>query len=100
MLLKDVQFKFSSGYVEAFETLKEILTKAPIMISPNWNVPFELMCDTIDFSVGVVLEQRVEKHFQLIYYARKTLNLAQENYTTTEKELLVVVYALTSFGHI
>ena len=48
------------------------------------------MCDASDFAVGVVLRQRVEKRFRPIYYASKTLNETQRNYTTTEKELLEV----------
>lgn len=74
-----------------------MLTTAPIMIAPNWDLPFELMCDASDFALGVVLGQRFECWFQPIYYARKTLSLVRENYTTTEKELLVVVYAFDKF---
>ena len=55
------------------------------------------MCDASDYALGAVLGQRVDKHFQPIYYASKTLNPAQENYTTTEKELLAVVYAFDKF---
>ncbi|GKD11096.1 reverse transcriptase domain-containing protein, partial [Tanacetum coccineum] len=64
------------------------MTTAPIIISPDWNVPFELMCDASDFAVGAVLGQRIDGKFKPIYYANKTLNNAQEHYTTTEKELL------------
>ena len=49
------------------------------------------MCDASDFAVGVVLGQRQENIFRPIYYASKTLNKTQENYMTTEKEMLVVV---------
>jgi len=57
-----------------------------------------MMCDASDFAIGVVLGQRVEKKPVVIYYASKTLTGAQLNYTTTEKELLVVVvYALDKF---
>ena len=55
------------------------------------------MCDTIDFAVGAVLGQRKNKHFRPIYYASRTLSDAQENYTTTEKELLAVVFAFDKF---
>nr|GEU48343.1 reverse transcriptase domain-containing protein [Tanacetum cinerariifolium] len=55
------------------------------------------MCDASDYAVGAVLGQRVEKHFQPIYYASKTMNQAETNYTTTEKEMLVVVYAFKKF---
>nr|GEY57730.1 reverse transcriptase domain-containing protein [Tanacetum cinerariifolium] len=81
----------------SFRTLKEKLTEAPILIAPNWDQPFELICDASDFAVGVVLGQRVEKHFQPIHYASKTMTQAETNYTTTEKEMLVVIYAFEEF---
>ena len=97
LLLKDAPFNFSKECHEAFYLLKERLTTTPIMIAPNWNLPFELMCDASDFAVGDVLGQRIDKHFQPIYYAIKTLIPTQENYTTTEKELLAVVFAFDKF---
>nr|GFD19045.1 reverse transcriptase domain-containing protein [Tanacetum cinerariifolium] len=47
------------------------------------------MCDASDYAVGVVLGQRIEKHFRPIHYASKMMNQAEVNYTTTEKEMLV-----------
>nr|GFA79371.1 uncharacterized protein [Tanacetum cinerariifolium] len=73
------------------------LTEAPILIAPNWDQPFELMCDASDFAVGAVLGQRIEKHFRPIHYASKTMTQAESNYTTTEKEMLAVVYAFEKF---
>nr|GEZ47845.1 reverse transcriptase domain-containing protein [Tanacetum cinerariifolium] len=55
------------------------------------------MCDASDFAVGSVLGQRIDKHFRPIYYASKTMNQAEANYTTTEKEMLAVVYAFEKF---
>jgi hypothetical protein len=55
------------------------------------------MYDASDYAVGAVLGQRKEKHFHPIYYASKTLNDAQENYTTTEKEPLAVVFAFKKY---
>nr|GEY26669.1 reverse transcriptase domain-containing protein [Tanacetum cinerariifolium] len=55
------------------------------------------MCDASDFAVGAVLGQRIEKHFRPIHYASKTMNHAKTNYTTTEKEMLAVVYAFEKF---
>ena len=67
------------------------------MRAPDRQLPFEVMCDASDLAVGAVLRQRVEGKPYVVYYARKTLNEAQRNFTTTEKELLAVVYALDKF---
>ncbi|GJW34969.1 reverse transcriptase domain-containing protein [Tanacetum coccineum] len=83
--------------IESFNTLKRKLTEAPILIAPNWDLPFELMCDASDFAIGAVLGQQKNKHFQPIHYASKTMTEAQAHYTTTEKELLAVVYAFEKF---
>ncbi|GJW94526.1 reverse transcriptase domain-containing protein [Tanacetum coccineum] len=83
--------------IDSFNTLKRKLTEAPILIAPDWDLPFELMCDASDFAIGAVLGQRKNKHFQPIHYASKTMNEAQTHYTTTEKELLAVVYAFEKF---
>ncbi|KAD4385776.1 hypothetical protein E3N88_25945 [Mikania micrantha] len=97
LLEKDVVFEFSEECMSSFEFLKEKLVSSPILIAPDWSLPFELMCDASDFAVGAVLGQQKDKHFHPIYYASKTLDDAQENYTTTEKELLAVVYAFDKF---
>nr|GEV44874.1 reverse transcriptase domain-containing protein [Tanacetum cinerariifolium] len=83
--------------IEAFQTLKRKLTEAPILIAPDWDMPFELMCDASDYAIGTVLGQRKDKHFRPIHYASKTMTEAESNYTTTEKETLAVVYALEKF---
>ncbi|GJY68183.1 reverse transcriptase domain-containing protein [Tanacetum coccineum] len=73
------------------------LTKAPILIAPDWDLPFELMYGASDFAIGAVLGKRHEKHFRPIHYASKTMNEAESHYTTTEKEMLAVVYAFEKF---
>ena len=55
------------------------------------------MCDASDHAIGAVLGQRHDKLLHVIYYASHVLNDAQKNYTTTEKELLAVVYAIDKF---
>ncbi|GJY49398.1 reverse transcriptase domain-containing protein [Tanacetum coccineum] len=97
LLEKNTPFVFSDDCIRAFQTLKNKLTEAPILIAPNWDLPFELMCDASDFAIGAVLGQRHEKHFRPIHYASKTMIEAQINYTTTEKELLAIVYAFEKF---
>ena len=77
--------------------LKLALIAAPILQSLNWDLPFEIMCDALDYAVGAVLGQQIEKKPMTIWYVSKTLAEAQMNYTTTKKELLAVVYALEKF---
>nr|GEW39509.1 reverse transcriptase domain-containing protein [Tanacetum cinerariifolium] len=69
LLEKNSPFIFSNDCIQAFRILKEKLTEAPILIVPNWDQPFELMCDASDFAVGAVLGQGIEKHFRPIHYA-------------------------------
>ncbi|GJZ81544.1 reverse transcriptase domain-containing protein [Tanacetum coccineum] len=79
------------------QTLKKKLTEAPILIAPNWDQPFELMCDASDYAIGAVLGQRIGEAFRPIIKASKTMTEAEMNYTTTEKEMLAVVYAFEKF---
>ncbi|CAN6554937.1 unnamed protein product [Malus baccata var. baccata] len=97
LLQKDVSFEFNEACEKAFTHLKELLTTTPIITPPDWSIPFELMCDASDYALGAVLGQRKNKHSHVIYYASRTLNDAQLNYSTTEKELLAVVFALDKF---
>ncbi|GJR91079.1 reverse transcriptase domain-containing protein [Tanacetum coccineum] len=97
LLEKDTPFVFSDECLASFKILKKRLTEAPILVSPDWDLPFELMCDASDYAVGAVLGQRKDKYFRPIHYASKTLSDAQTNYTVTEKELLAVVYAFEKF---
>jgi hypothetical protein len=97
LLAKDVPFDFNDECHAASEILKNTLTFTPIIQPPNWNLPFEIICDASDYVVGAVLGQRVEKLPHVIYYANKTLNDAQPNYSTTEKELLAIVFTLDKF---
>lgn len=97
LLEKESTFIFDDDCLQAFEKIKKALVTAPIMVVPNWNEPFELMCDASDYVVGAVLGQRRDKMFRSIYYASRTMDAAQQNYTTTEKEMLAVVFAFDKF---
>jgi hypothetical protein len=92
-----VAFDFDENCLAAFRTLKSALVSAPIIQPPDWIQPFEIMCDASDYAAGAVLGQRKEGRVHAIYYASKTLSGAQLNYATTEKELLVVVFAFEKF---
>ncbi|XP_009800970.2 uncharacterized protein [Nicotiana sylvestris] len=97
LLEKDVTFNFDNACLKAFEELKKKLVSAPIIVAPDWSLPFKLMCDASDHAIGAVLDPRKDKVFYFIYYATKTLDDAQLNYTTTEKELLAIVWAFEKF---
>ncbi|GKF09314.1 reverse transcriptase domain-containing protein [Tanacetum coccineum] len=97
LLEKYTPFIFSKECIEAFEILKKKLAEAQILVAPDWDLPFEIMRDASDFTIGAVLGQRKTKHFQPIHYVSKTMSDAQAHYTTTEKELSAVVYAFEKF---
>src|SRR3954468_20856436 len=92
LIQKYVPFVFDDDCKEAFESLKKALTTAPIVQPPDWSLPFEIMCDASNFSMGVVLGQCVDEKLDVIHYASKTLDAAQKNYATTEKEFLAVIF--------
>ncbi|KAK8573700.1 hypothetical protein V6N13_009788 [Hibiscus sabdariffa] len=97
LLQKDQAFEFDERCRESFDILKEKLVSAPIVQPPNWDYPFELMCDASDTSVGVVLGQKIGKEPHVIAYASRTLDAAQKNYSTTKKELFSIIFALDKF---
>ena len=76
---------FDDDCLEAFETLKKALIIATVVQPPDWNLPFEIMCDASDYAVAPVLRQRIDKKLNLIHYASKTLDGTERNYATTEK---------------
>ena len=97
LLEKDTKFHFDESCQKSFEEIKFRLVEAPIMEKPDWNREFEIMCEASDIAMGAVLGQKEEKVFKAIYYASKTFNEAQENYSTTEKEMLAIVFACEKF---
>ena len=97
LLVKDAKFLWDDQCQSSFEELKLLLTTIPIVRAPNWQLPFEVMCEASDFAIGSVLGQREDGKPYVIYYVSKTLNEVQRNYTTIEKELLAVVFTLDKF---
>ncbi|GJV03902.1 reverse transcriptase domain-containing protein [Tanacetum coccineum] len=95
--IKDTPFEFDDECQKAFESLKKKLTCAPVIVSPNRNLPFEIMCDASDFAAGAVLGQKDGKNFHPIYFVSETLNSAQQKYAVTKKELMAVVFAFDKF---
>ncbi|KAL1564557.1 hypothetical protein AAHA92_06884 [Salvia divinorum] len=97
LLQNEVDFNFNEACKEAFQLLKQKLITTPIICSPDWSLPFEIMCDAGDLAVGAVLGQKIDGKSYVIFYASKTLNQAQRNYDTMEKKMLAVVYSFEKF---
>ena len=76
LLEKDDKFIWDADFQKSIEELKAFLTTAPIVRAPNWQLPFEVMCDASDLAIGVVLGQREGGKPYVVYYASKTLNKA------------------------
>ena len=93
LLEKDAKFDFDESCRYAFDEIEFILVTSPIMLTPDWNNDFEILCDDSDYAMGAVLGQRIEKIFKAIYYTNKIFNEAQENYSTIGKEMLAVVFS-------
>jgi len=70
----DVPFDFNDGCFKSWEKLKEDLVSVPIISTPDWAQPFEIMCDPSDFAIGAVLGQRIDNRQHVIYYSSRTLN--------------------------
>ena len=82
----------------SFRPLQKEASNALVIVAPNWWQELELMCDANDYALGEILGYKRNGRFHAIDYARKVLNRAQINYTTTEREMLAVVYdALEKF---
>jgi hypothetical protein len=83
--------------LQSFHTLKEALISTPVIQPPDWHLPFEIMCDANDYAIGAVLDQAKGKKHYAISYTSKTLTRPQLNYTTMEKEVLAMVFAIEKF---
>ena len=97
LLVQGAPFEFDDQCLQTFLFLKQKFVSSPILVTPDWNLLFELMCDVSGYTIGSVLGQNRDRTFQVIYYASRTLNDAQLNYATIEKELLAIVLAFDKF---
>ena len=75
LLEKGVTFVFDEKCLEAFNILKQKLIIVPIIVSPDWSLPFELMCDASDFAIGTVLGQKRKRYFTLFIMLARLLLL-------------------------
>jgi hypothetical protein len=73
LLAKETPFNFNEDWLIAFYTLKKALVSPPVIKPPDWKLPFEIMCNAIDYTVSAVLGQCKDKLHYAISYASKTL---------------------------
>lgn len=89
LLLKDTAFEFTDECLTAFNTLKQKLISTPMIVSPDWSSPFELMCDARDHAVGGCIGTTSEQGILCDLLCQQGLEW--------HSELLVVVYAFDKF---
>jgi len=78
----------------AFEEVKARLVADPVLACPDFSTTFILQTDASDYGIGAILTQYTEKGERVISYSSRTLNGAEKNYSTTEKECLAIVWAI------
>ena len=99
LLKKDKEFLWTSLQQHAFETLRRTLTTKPLLIYPDFEREFILTTDSSNFALGAILSQGEIGNDKPISYASRTLNRAEQNYSTTEREALAIVWATNYFRH-
>lgn len=98
LLRNDQEFIFSTACRQAFERLRRELCSDRVLMFPDFKKPFFLTTDACDYAIGGVLEQLDDNNQRRpIAYASRTLNSAEKNYSTIEKELLAIVWAVKHF---
>lgn len=97
LLKKDQPFVWTSTQQNSFDILRKILTSEPLLQYPDFEKPFYLTTDASNLAIGSVLSQGNLPNDLPIAYASRTLNKAESNYSTTEKELLAIVWSVKHF---
>lgn len=97
LLKKNVPFLLTSSQQESFDRLKLSLTQEPILRYPDFTKEFILTTDASNFALGAVLSQEHDSHDLPVSFGSKTLNSAESNYSTIERELLAIVWAVKHY---
>ncbi len=101
LLKKDVPFPWNEAQQQSFNTLKDVLTRAPILAFPDYSLPFTLSTDASAVGIAAVLMQTEEsKRPHVIAYASRVLTAAESKYSVTHLESLAVVWGLKHFRDI
>lgn len=94
LLRKNQRFIWTTTCEEAFGKIKECLVSAPILSSPDFTKGFYVKCDASGYGLGAVLTQIIEDKERVICYLSRSLTKQEKKYTTTERELLAVLFAV------
>jgi hypothetical protein len=94
---KHVDFVWTSECDHAFNSIKQLLTTAPVLALPDFNRSFKIHCDASNYSIGAVISQQFDEGEKPIAYASRILNSSEINYSTSEKELLAIVWSSKHF---
>ena len=98
---KRIIFKWTQECDISFNEIKKLLTEAPVLKLPDVDKPFILQCDASGKALGAVLAQiNADGYEQPIAYASRALTETEQKYTTTEREGLVIVWAITYFKYL
>ena len=97
LLGKNCPFKWDSECTQAYQELKTLLLREPIVAYPDFTVPFWLYTDASNIRLGAILAQQREGRERIICCASRTLNKAEQNYSATKKECLAVVWGIKNF---
>lgn len=97
LLRKDQPFRWGKGEEQAFQYLKQTLTSAPVLTHFTQRLPTEIHTDTSGYGMGAVLTQKQDSAEYVVSYASRKLAQAEQNYSTTERECLALVWAVSKF---
>ena len=99
LLSKESEFVWTDKCQYAFADLKQKVSQDLILRGPDWSVPFHISSDASDIAIGAILAQQEDSKPYAIYFISKNMSPVELNYTVTEKEFLVVIYAINKFWH-
>jgi hypothetical protein len=94
---KRQKIHWSAAADTSFDKIKEALSSAPVLISPDFTKPFVVQCDASDVGIGGVLTQEIQGEEKIVCFASRTLNRAERNYSVTERECLAVIFCVEKF---
>ena len=90
-------WRWTPEHQQAFDFFKKVLTEAPVLVLPDTTKPFVLYTDASTYAIGAILSQVYDDGDRVVSYLSRSLNSAEQNYTTTERECLAIVWSIKTF---